>query len=70
MQTSEEAARSKWCPFANRLIEVQLGRKSSWKVANRNEDDEPACFCVATDCMAWRQAPDAPGWGWCGLVRE
>lgn len=63
---TEEEARDKWCPFANRLIELTTGK---WKVCKRDENDEPLCFCVTTDCMAWQQWEADPSRGWCGLVK-
>lgn len=55
---TEEQAKTKWCPFANRDA-----------LGNRTVDDEgkPAtfvgCRCIASTCMTWRWANVAnPEW--------
>lgn len=70
----EAEAKTKWCPFARELVHhrMQSGLfvqeiRHSLASANRATDGVhlAACFCIASDCMAW-----LPVEGTCGLVRR
>lgn len=68
---SEEAARTKWCPFV-RTIDFRAGDWTQTPVAAVNRiggkpiDDE-RLVCVGSRCMAWVTSPSGSS-GYCGLV--
>lgn len=67
---TEEEAKVKWCPFARQL--EGYAEKCS---LNRNVDDEPRTFCIASACMAWRwhwrlEDHHQELHGFCGLAGE
>mgnify|MGYP000505886524 CR=1 FL=1 len=67
---TEEEARKKWCPASrasNANLTAGVNRRPSNKV-------DPDCYCIASDCMAWRWQPAYPPaakderQGFCGLA--
>ena len=54
-------ARQKWCPFAQESVLEECNRGVTALTFNRAYDGGPAenCFCIASDCMAWREGREA-----------
>lgn len=68
MLVTEEEAKTKWCPFARKLLDSCNGR-ASYNI----KDDDERIRCVASGCMAWRwnnqrTFPDTGNKGDCGLA--
>ena len=64
---TEDEAKTRWCPFAREAI--QAG-SSAAATANRHLG-RALCTCLASGCMAWRDAAPAPNGalrGYCGIV--
>lgn len=75
MIISKSEAELRWCPFA-RMAYFDPEEKGGLAGINRSADDEPVCFCVASQCMAWVDDGvqlDPKGSypvGHCGLVKD
>lgn len=64
---TEDAARTKWCPFSSTGAYTDRGPMGAIAV-NRDprQEVELACLCIASDCMAWRWRGHNSGF--CGLA--
>ena len=64
----EEQARGKWCSEAR---VVKTNGAAELVSGNRDSNDQPMGFCIASDCMKWRWEggiyPDEDKRGFCGL---
>jgi len=68
---TENEAKTKWCPFARTVIAARGGNGSP--AQNRVQEaatgkDVSLEKCLGAACMAWRQVPNEPFNGYCGLA--
>ncbi len=66
----EEQARGKWCSEAR---VVKTNGAAELVSGNRDSNDQPMGFCIASDCMMWRwdvsdAQLDGKAKGHCGLA--
>jgi hypothetical protein len=66
---TEAQARQTWCPFARSMEGGDGNREWKAKAVALPAD----CMCVASQCMAWRWAPqtdthEKPQAGFCGIA--
>jgi len=65
MFISPDSAQEKWCPFARPWVRVDEAPYNRHAGGAVNTD----CYCVADDCMMWRQLEDSISpTGYCGLA--
>ncbi len=55
---TEDEARAKWCPYARSWAPPDEGGAGGNRVTRGKPDQD--CLCIASDCMAWRDA--RPAW--------
>lgn len=82
MTHPESVARTKFCPFSRAVSGDGNGtqnRYTKFIAENKNVTGaiDPDCFCIASDCMAWRRADRQPNerevkdfHGYCGLAEK
>jgi hypothetical protein len=58
MILTEEQARAKWCPKALHQSGGEEPAANRWSDRDGFNANPPECRCLASDCMAWRWAPD------------
>lgn len=55
---TEDEARQKWCPFVRLSAQQDTSHAQGYCWNNRGDDTHDA-NCIASDCMAWREAGEA-----------
>ncbi len=63
---TEDDAKQKWCPMV-RLVPVTFMGKLHAIFSNQPDDAFSGESCIGSDCMMWRESPEEPWSGYCGL---
>ena len=50
-----EVAKTRWCPFARSWTDTRAGPDPN-NVGGVNPPGSTDCLCIASECMAWRDA--------------
>jgi hypothetical protein len=77
MKTTEEDAKTKWCPEGRLIAKFNNGDAATF---NRTQGRSDWPRCIGSDCMFWRWVRDEHGWpendsnghalGYCGAAGQ